>query len=231
MRAARLFDLLQALRRHRRAVTAATLAEELGVSLRTVYRDIDTLRAIGAPVDGEAGVGFRLRAGFLLPPLMFGNDELDVLALGLGWVIRDGDPALAQAARDALAKVMAVVPEQGRGALEMPTLIAGPMPEAGDDPALFALLREAIRTERRMTINYSDKRAQGTARTIWPLAVSFFHGARVLVAWCEMRGDFRHFRTDRIRLAAGAGLGERFPRSRRVLLAEWRASVDLDQMG
>jgi predicted DNA-binding transcriptional regulator YafY len=227
-RAARLLDLLQALRRHRRAVTAAALAEQLGVSPRTVYRDIGSLRAIGAPVDGEAGTGFRLRAGFTLPPLMFTADELDVLALGLGWVVREGDPDLVGAARDALAKVAAVLPAQQQGALEMPTLIAGPVPERGEDPALIAALRQAIRAERTLEVRYRDKRERATARTIWPLAVAFFHAARVVVAWCELRQDFRHFRTDRLSLAGDGTPGGKFPRARRVLLAQWRATIDLD---
>src|SRR6185312_261112 len=110
----RLFAVMDALRRHRRPITAAALAEEQGVSVRTIYRDIQTLIGLGAPIEGEAGVGYILRAGFFLPPLMFNEDELEALVLGARWVQRQDDPSLQQAARSALAKIATASPRDLR---------------------------------------------------------------------------------------------------------------------
>lgn len=218
-RAARLLDLIQVLRRHRHPVSGQTLAGELGVSLRTVYRDIQTLIGQGAAIDGEAGIGFVLRPGFVLPPLMFTDDEIEALVLGLRWVAQRTDEQFERAAVNALAKIAAVLPDDLRESIEGIGLIAAPGAEA-DDPVDLAPIREAIRSEHKIILHYTDAKGERTRRTVWPIAIGFFERARVLAAWCEMRRDFRHFRTDRI--VKLRTTGRRYPQRRRVLMREWR---------
>ena len=220
-RTARLFDLLQLLRRHRRPVVAALLAEELGVSKRTVYRDIETLIALGAPLAGEAGVGFLLRPGFLLPPLMFTEEELEALALGGRLVVQQGDGALVTAAKDALAKIAAVLPLPLSARLDDPGLMAvlpTPPIEGTVDPAT---VRAAIRRERKLRIVYADESGRRSERMVWPIALVYFQATRLLAAWCELRDGFRHFRLDRI--ADAAVLDTRYPQTRAALTRAWRA--------
>ncbi len=194
------------------------------MSLRTIYRDIDTLRGQGAVIEGEAGFGYALKPGFTLPPLMFGDDELDALILGLRLVMKRGDPDLEEAATKALAKIEAVLPEERWDEVASNGLRAGPA-EASEAPHLGAV-RRAMREETKLRLHYTDKKDAVSIRVVWPIVVGFFAGSEVLAAWCELRGDFRHFRLDRI---ADAGvLGERYPRRRRVLLAEWRAQEGID---
>ena len=219
-RAARLLDLMQALRRHRRPVTAAALADKLGVSQRTLYRDIATLMTEGAAIEGEAGTGYVLREGYFLPPLSFSDDEIDALVLGLRWVTRNTDLALAQGAFEALAKIAAVLPPEMRTALESERVFAATdrvVPQALIDADI---LRDAIRRSRKLRLTYRDGGESVSQRVIWPLALVFFNDVCLLIAWCELREDFRHFRVDRI-LAADV-TPERIPNSRRVLLQEWQ---------
>ncbi len=228
-RAERLLDLIQMLRRHRRPVSGRSLAAELGISLRTLYRDIASLQAQGARIDGEPGVGYLLRPGFLLPPLMFSDEEIEALVLGSRWVVQRGDIRLAAAARDALARIAAVLPPDLRDLVDQSTLLVGPgrstigpgLPIAAGD-AEVAVIRQAIRRERKLEIRYSAGTGPETARTIWPFALGYFDGARVVAAWCELRQGFRHFRTDRI--AALTATETRYPRRRPALLKEWKAA-------
>lgn len=224
-RAERLLDLIQILRRHRQPVSGQALAAELGVSLRTLYRDIATLQAQGAAIDGEAGIGYILRPGFMLPPLMFSEEEIEALVLGSRWVSRNADAALAAAARNALAKVAAVLPPDLREALDANTLLVGTGDPVAAGDAELPKIRLAIRGERKILITYRDRDESETSRTIWPFAVGFFDRARVVAAWCELRQDFRHFRTDRI--LALEPLEARYPRRRQALLKEWRAREDI----
>ena len=219
-RAHRLLDLIQILRRHRYPVTGAALAAELGISLRTLYRDIATLQEQGAHINGEPGLGYVLRPGFMLPPLMFSEDEIEALVLGSRWVAERGDARLGSAARNALAKIAAVLPSELRDALDASALLVGPgEPIAAGDLELPAI-RQAIRSERKLDISYRDLKGAESARTIWPFALGFFDHVRVLVAWCELRQTFRHFRADRI--SALSISEQRYPRRRQVLLKEWR---------
>lgn len=226
-RSARLLDLIQVLRRHRRPVAAARLADELGVSLRTIYRDIETLAAQGAPVEGEAGLGYILRRGFVLPPLMFGEDEVDALILGLRLVAERGDPGLERAAADALAKITAVLPDEMEDVALTSGLLAGP--GRSPAPACLAGIRQALRAEHKMRLRYTDKKGAATDRVVWPVALGFFDAAEVLAAWCETRQGFRHFRLDRI--AAVEPSVQRYPKRRRILLAEWRLLEGIDGPG
>jgi len=218
-RSNRLLELIQALRRRRRPVSGRALAEELGVSLRTLYRDIATLQAQSADIVGEPGVGYVLKPGFLLPPLMFSEDEIQALVLGSRWVVERADERLAGAARDALAKIVAVLPADLREASDASPLLVGPGKGAKDAVDLSAL-RQAIRSERKIAIHYRDGRGAESQRVVWPFALGFFDHARVLLAWCEMRGDFRAFRTDRV---SDLSITEfRYPRRRSALLKAWR---------
>lgn len=223
-RAARLLDLVQALRRRRHPVPAADLAAEIGVSLRTVYRDVATLVAQGAPIEGEAGLGYILRPGFFLPPLMFSEDEVDAIILGLRLVAQRDDEDLLRAAGDALAKITAVLPRDAADAAAASGMLAGPRGPR-ETPAL-TVIRRAIHAEEKLALRYTDKSGRATQRVVWPIAIGFFEAAEVLAAWCETRRDFRHFRLDRI--AAADASGQRYATRRRVLLAEWRIRQDID---
>ncbi len=219
-RAQRLLDLIQILRRHRRPVAGAALAEELGISLRTLYRDIESLKAQGAHIDGEAGVGYVLRPGFMLPPLMFSEEEIEALVLGSRWVSERADGLLGKAARNLLAKVGAVLPEDLKDSIDASGLLIGPGEPIAAGDAELAEIRQAIRTERKTRIVYADEHGATTGRTIWPFVLAFYDRVRVVVAWCELREGYRHFRTDRI--TALDATSERFPRRRAALLKEWR---------
>lgn len=218
-RTQRLFDLIQILRRHRYPVSGKQLADELGVSLRTLYRDIVTLQSQGASIEGEPGLGYVLRPGFMLPPLMFSETEIEALVLGSRWVARRADKELKLAATNVLAKISAVLPDDLRHQLEMTGLLIGPAKTtiAHDDDAL---IRHAIRREYKLQINYTDVKGDKSQRIIWPLALGFFEEVHVIVAWCELRQDFRHFRTDRIVKLTTLEL--RYPQRRQYLLKKWR---------
>jgi predicted DNA-binding transcriptional regulator YafY len=224
-RAERLLDLIQILRRHRQPVSGQALADELDVSLRTLYRDIGSLQGQGAGIEGEAGVGYVLKPGFMLPPLMFSEEEIEALVLGSRWVSEETDPRLGAAAENALAKIAAVLPADLRDQLEDSGLLIGPSGAIAAGDAELATIREAIRRERKLRIRYRDRHGEESRRTIWPFALGFFDRARVVAAWCELRQGYRHFRTDRI--AALTVTDRRYPRRRQALLKEWRAMQDI----
>src|SRR3954454_15534966 len=170
----RLFAVMDALRRHRRPVTAAVLAEEQGVSIRTLYRDVQTLIGLGAPIDGEAGIGYVLRPGFFLPPLMFSAEELEALVLGARWVEARPDAALAKAARAALGKIATASPEDLRDRINdtglWPVRTHWTDRDTGE---LLSLLREAMRTEKAVNIAYADENGNSSERAIWPIALAY----------------------------------------------------------
>ena len=198
-RADRLFQLIQVLRRQRgRAVTAETIAAELEVSVRTVYRDVRDLQAQRVPIEGEAGVGYLMREGFDLPPLMFTEDEIDALVIGARIVQSWADPQLGQAAGDVLAKVEAVLPAPLRDRVRGLSLLAPPSARRPEPVVDVAELRLAARQQRKIVVDYTDEKGQATRRTLWPMALSFFPPVWLLLAWCELRQDFRSFRVDRI---------------------------------
>ena len=219
-RADRLLRLVQLLRRYRAPVSAATLADELEVSVRSVYRDVQTLREQGAAIEGEAGIGYLLQPGFLLPPLMFSDEELEAITLGLRLSAEHGDEALGRAAAEVVAKLRAVLPKDLRVMLDGTGLLAGPARERPLEQVDLAEIRRALRREQKAEIDYVDQRNAASTRVIWPIALGFFERVRVVVAWCEQRKDFRSFRTDRMRrwVTLPAGL----PRARSALLREWR---------
>jgi predicted DNA-binding transcriptional regulator YafY len=218
-RSERLLALVQALRRRRAPVSGRELAAELDISLRTLYRDIASLQGQGAEIVGEPGLGYILKPGFMLPPLMFTEDEIEALVLGSRWVAKQPDQRLSGAGRNALAKIAAVLPDDLRAALEATPLLVGP-PSVAVEKIDLGILRKAIRAERKLTIVYAGPEGE-SRRTIWPFALGFFERARVVAAWCELRQDYRHFRTDRI--AAALPSDVRYPQRRQALLKAWRA--------
>jgi predicted DNA-binding transcriptional regulator YafY len=223
-RAERLLELIQILRRHRRPVSGRALAAELGISLRSLYRDIGALQAQGAGIEGEPGLGYILRPGFMLPPLMFQEEEIEALVLGSRWVANRADQRLGAAARNALAKIAAVLPDDLREALDASPLLIGPGKPAAVGDVELATIRQAIRRERKLQITYEGSPGSSsegrTQRLVWPFALAYFESTRMVVTWCELRRDFRNFRTDRI--MAMAVTETRYPRRRQALLKEWR---------
>jgi predicted DNA-binding transcriptional regulator YafY len=215
---------MDALRGRRRPVTAAQLAGELSVSMRTVYRDVQTLIGLGAPIEGGAGVGYLLRAGFFLPPLMFGEEELEALVLGARWVQGQGDPGLAQAADSALAKIATASPRDLRDRIAETGLFAPRFGRPAEQGAGLRTIREAIRREHKLKIRYLSIPGAETDRVIWPVALVFFEGKRLVAAWCELRRDFRHFRADRI--SSLESTGTPYPRPRRELAKTWRQRLE-----
>src|SRR5258708_37086651 len=179
-RSERLLDLLQLLRRHRRPVSGADLARELSVSLRTVYRDIQTLIASGAPIEGEAGVGYVLLPGYTLPPLMFTDEEIEAIVLGSRMVAESDDARLRRAAGDALAKITAVLPASCADDLPALGLLSGPRHPIAPDGVDLAVLRQAIRTEWKIWITYTDESGNQTKRRVWPISLTFFERVRLL---------------------------------------------------
>jgi len=220
-RTARLLDLLQLLRNRSTPVTGPDLASELGISIRTLYRDIATLQAQGADVVGEPGLGYVLRPGFTLPPLMFSADEIEAIVLGSRWVAaRSDDSRLSQSAKQALSKITAVLPDDLRERAEATNLLvarSGLVPASVD----AGLIRLAIRNERKLIIAYGGASDQQTERVIWPFMIGFFEQARIVGGWCELRQDYRHFRIDRITRLEVTDM--RYPRRRAAMLKEWRA--------
>jgi predicted DNA-binding transcriptional regulator YafY len=198
-RADRLFDILRILRGARQPVTAASIADELEVTARTVYRDIATLQARRIPIEGAAGIGYVLRRGFDLPPLMFTEDEAEAIAVGVRLLARTGDPGLQKAAESVLSKVTLVVPDPLREYLSTaPVYVSKSGAPVPAQRALPTTIRHAIRDNRKMRIGYRDEQGRETRRVIQPFAVAYYVEATLVCAWCELRGDIRHFRTDRV---------------------------------
>ncbi|MBW2460365.1 MAG: YafY family transcriptional regulator [Deltaproteobacteria bacterium] len=197
-RADRLFQIIQLLRRRRRAVTARWLAEQLEVSERTIYRDVRDLMTSGTPIEGEAGVGYQLRRGYDLPPLMFDADEIQALVLGARIVRGIADHRLAKAAAQALSKIENVLPKRLKPVLEESTLFAVRTKEAEELSETLETVRGALMTKNKLRLAYRREDGEASSRTVRPLG-AFFWGRRwTLTAWCELRRDFRSFRLDRM---------------------------------
>jgi len=206
-RADRLFEIIQLLRR-RKLARARDLAETLEVSERTIYRDVRDLMASGVPIDGEAGVGYILREGYDLPPLMFNEQEIEALVLGVRIVESWADPKLAEAAANVIAKVESIIPERLRRHMAETALLAPAdhfMEPIAVDPSE---LRRAVRGRLKVRFAYRDGEGRATARSVRPLALSFYGPVWLLASWCELRRDFRSFRLDR--MAGLEVLGETF---------------------
>jgi predicted DNA-binding transcriptional regulator YafY len=222
-RADRLFRIIQVLRRKKRPATAAEIADELEASPRTIYRDIAQLMADRVPIRGEAGIGYVLEGGFDMPPLMLTPDEIDAAMLGAQWVMERADDALARAAGDLVAKIGAVIPEHLRPILMEPVVSAPGRPDKIADVIDMARVRTAIRTQGKIRLVYRDEQSAETTRIIWPIAVSYWDRVRLIVAWCELRKAFRHFRTDRI--STYQFLEDRYSTPRAKLRTQWQREM------
>ncbi|QND48448.1 YafY family transcriptional regulator [Rhizobium lusitanum] len=219
-RSHRLFDLMQVLRRHRATVSGQTLANELGVSLRTIRRDVATLQDMGADIDGEAGVGYILQPGFLLPPLSFTDEEVQALVIGAQWVSRQTDDSLAFAVKNALAKINAVLPPDMRSGLNEDMIYVG-HPLKGGGPLDLSEIRRSLREQRKLRITLSLKHLNLGKEIVWPIMLGFIDSKRFIAAWCELDEKFRVIGLEDIETAEV--LVERYSRNRRQLVKEWRA--------
>lgn len=225
-RAQRLLHLIQLLRSHRFPVPGAQLAYTLGISLRSLYRDIATLQEQGARIEAAPGLGYVLLPGFVLPPLMFSEEEVEALVLGSRWVAQRADQPLSESAKSALFKIAAVLPTHLRQALEANALLVPSASPESAEKIDLSTLRQAIRHERKVTLHYRDLTNNESHRVIWPFVLGYFDHMRILGAWCELREEFRHFRTDRI-LACRIE-DQRYPRRRQSLMKTWR---DMNNIG
>ena len=221
----RLFDIIQTLRVAARPMTAATLAEHLEVNIRTVYRDIATLQARRIPIEGAAGIGYVLRRGFDLPPLMFTADEIDAISVGARLVRRLRDPGLQDAADSVLAKVATVLPDGLRsGVMSAPFYVSDGDAETPTGIDLSDV-RYAIRETRKLRITYADAAGRRSNRTIWPIAMAYYVDVTLIGAWCELREDYRHFRVERI--VTSTLLEERFSGDGGRLMEGWLAHREM----
>ncbi|WP_407579698.1 helix-turn-helix transcriptional regulator [Citrobacter koseri] len=216
-RTERLLELLQILRAQRYPITASTLSERLGISVRSLYRDIKTLQHQGVCIEGCAGIGYIVKSDFHLPPLNLSHEEINAITLGLNWVSHNTDYDFKNTVRNALAKIHAVIPDELKNLIESQSYLTGPSEK---DERFFEDIRNAIKKQKRIKINYCDKKDVYSSRVIWPIALVYMESCWLLVAWCEMKNDFRHFRTDKIQDIAQ--LDSMYSESRLVLLKKWR---------
>lgn len=215
----RLFSIIQVLRHARHPVKAQQLAEQFEVSVRTIYRNIAELQSQHVPIVGEAGIGYILKPGYDMPPLMLTANELEAVLLGTLWVSQRGDKALAEGATSLLEKIKEVVPEHLQSVMLQSNLVAPNLKPSIADSLDMQAVREAIRLQNKLSIKYTDEKGSASQRVIWPFMVAYFETVRLLVAWCESRNDFRHFRTDRIKELVV--LDKVYPLSTQALKAEW----------
>ena len=224
-KASRLFEIIQILRVARRPVTAAVIAQRLKVTVRSIYRDIAALQAMRVPIDGERGIGYILRPGFDLPPLMFTIEETEAVVLGLALIERTGDKELTTAAKKVTAKIAAAVPPPLRQTLSARSLHAwgpiAPSPQNVD----YTLIRRAIRDEEKLDLAYRDEQGHITQRIIRPLALIYYLDAAVIVGWCELREAIRNFRLDRTQgcRATGAHFRNEGDALRDLWIAGWKS--------
>lgn len=222
-RTERLFQIIQILRSTRSPVTGRDLADELEISLRTLYRDMAELAAQRIPIRGEAGMGYVLDDGYDMPPLMLTADELEAAALGAAWVASEADPTLARAARDLVSKLSEAIPKELRPIVMNASSKAIQTRSWVSERFDSALLRHAIRERYRLQLAYADRDGGTTDRIVWPLLIAFLDRSRYLVAWCEAREDYRHFRTDRV--LELKVLGEKYPERRARLIKGWEEAT------
>ncbi|WP_096086017.1 helix-turn-helix transcriptional regulator [Agaribacterium haliotis] len=216
----RLFSIIQVLRSARQPVLAQELAQQFEVSVRTIYRDIAELQNQHLPVVGEAGIGYVLKKGHDLPPLMLTPDELDAVLLGINWVSQRGDESLNKASKSLLNKIRDVVPEHLQSVILNEASLAPSYRQVFNDSLDMSRLREAIRRAQKIKIRYCNAQGESSERIIWPFMLAYFDVSRLICAWCEYRQNFRHFRSDRI--AEISYLDQYFEPSSEELKKRWR---------
>jgi len=219
-RADRLFQIIQILRSTRGPITAEAIGAELEASKRTIYRDIADLIGQRVPIRGEAGMGYVLGGDFDMPPLMLTPDEIEAAVLGAQWVAERGDPTLARAARDLIAKIGASVPERLRPFVLEPAARAPPRRHVVADGLDITQARAWIHAGRKIRLDYRDEQGVRSQRVIWPVTLGYMETLRMLFGWCELRQGFRSFRTDRV--VAAEFLDVRYAERRAVLRAKWQ---------
>lgn len=223
-RSSRMFEIIQMLRASRSPLTAEAIATRLEVTKRTVYRDIAALQATRVPIEGAAGIGYVMRSGFDLPPLMFTPEEMEAITVGLSLIGRTGDRSLEEAGTTAMAKISDVLPSSQPPIGETHLLVSSW--HAIPDPTVdMRLLRRAIREERKLSFHYRDATGHETQRIVRPLAIVYYIDGVLLAGFCELRQDFRHFRHDRI--ASCETLDAEFRGQSAALRRMWRSSHDL----
>ena len=222
----RLFEIIEILRRARTPISAQAIGAELGVTKRTVYRDVAALIGQGVPINGEAGVGYVLEPGFHMPPLMLTPDEIEAVTLGALWVQTRGEPELALAAQKLIAKLEAVAPNKYQTSFLEPAVSVAPV-EQPKEVLGAADIRLAIRRRRKIALTYTDNSGRKSCRVIWPILLGYRDTSRIIAAWCELREGFRYFRTERI--SGAEVLDASIPRRMDLLRAEWRCATDAER--
>ncbi|MEM0948742.1 MAG: YafY family protein [Pseudomonadota bacterium] len=222
----RLFEVIEILRRAKVPISAEAIGAELGVTKRTIYRDVAALIAQGVPINGEAGVGYILEPGFHMPPLMLTPDEIEAVTLGIMWVKTRGEPELALAADKLITKLETVAPDKYRTSFLEPTVGVAPA-EQPDEELGAASIRLAIRRRRKIALIYADNAGQKTRRVIWPILLGYRDTSRIIAAWCELREGFRYFRTERI--VDAEVLDTPVPRRMDLLRTEWRRAMETER--
>lgn len=219
----RLFEIIEILRRSKAPISSEDIGAQLGVTKRTIYRDMAALMAQGVPIQGEAGMGYILEPGFHMPPLMLTLDEIEAAILGAQWVQTRGEPELALAAEKLLSKIKTVAPQGFDTSFVEPVVSVAPM-EQVEEALRSAEIRHAIRQRLKLQITYEGHDQKQTTRTIWPILLGYRDAGRIIAAWCELREGYRYFRTDRI--IKGEVLSDKIPRRMDLLKADWRKAMD-----
>lgn len=219
-RTKRLLNLLLILNNRRYSVSGHVLAQELGISIRTLYRDIAILRSQGAQIEGEVGVGYILKPSFFIPPMMFTENEVYALILGSKWVSQYGDIRLSKSANKALDKIFTVLPHEIKSIIDTISLRVGPPVSQSFAQEDLTDLRQAILNKNKMELVYLSANNDQSNRIIWPFAIGYFTDKRILVGWCEKRNSYRHFKTDRI--ISMKILNEHYNKPRTELFEEWQ---------
>lgn len=222
-RTERLFQIIQILRASRAPITGQSLASEMEISLRTLYRDMAELIAQRVPITGEAGMGYVLDDGYDMPPLMLTPDELEAAALGAALVTSQADPSLARGARDLLTKISEVIPEELRPIVMDSGIRTVTTRTRTHEQFDGAILRQAIRERLKLHLRYKDGNGSESNRVIWPLLIAFFDEIRLIVAWCEYRESYRHFRTDRV--ISLQIQQDKYPGRRATLIQSWEETI------
>ncbi|MDP9808845.1 putative DNA-binding transcriptional regulator YafY [Rhizobium tibeticum] len=197
-KASRLFEIIQILRLASKPMTAAAMAETLEVTVRSIYRDIAALQAMRVPIEGGRGIGYIMRPGFDLPPLMFSVEEMEAIVLSLALLDRTGDEELKRAAKSVNQKIAGSVPAPLRQAMERKALYAWGSVAQSPAGLDLGLVRRAIRDEQKLVLDYRDELGRATERKIRPIALIYYSQTANIVAWCELRQAIRNFRSDRV---------------------------------